>query len=419
MPVSRLSPDEVDFIMVMKKFKTSNCDIAKKLGVTEGAVRYRIKRRESGKKDGRKCRRSCLDRYRAIITHWIASYEEDKKRPPLKKLYETLWNQYGYRHSYDAVRRYVRKHFPKFWKKGLRIRVETPPGVLMQIDWKEDLRVQMGVLGRWIKVQALIFTPGFSRRPVVKIRGRKDLNAFINAHQAAFRDFGGLPEVIRPDCLKSAVIQWRGGKSVINPTYRRYLSGIGVSVFPSRPGYPEDKGKVEKRIQDVFSLLDFRHRVFKDMADLEHYVETEVERHSHTWRCGATGQTVAESFAYEKKYFKPLPETFPLLPLKERLCRVRRDGTVYFDYNYYQLPRDYVDHTVLCINSGTEIRIYHDGRLIRRFPYLPQAKGMVMMSEAALLDEAIHLSDTVRAWGLEVARRQVTYYQEILRGSAR
>jgi len=75
MPVSRLSPDEVDFIMVMKKFKTSNCDIAKKLGVTEGAVRYRIKRRESGKKDGRKCRRSCLDRYRAIITHWIACYE--------------------------------------------------------------------------------------------------------------------------------------------------------------------------------------------------------------------------------------------------------------------------------------------------------------------------------------------------------
>jgi len=120
------------------------------------------------------------------------------------------------------------------------------------------------------------------------------------------------------------------------------------------------------------------------MADLEHYVEKEVERRSHTWRCGATGQTVAESFAYEKKYFKPLPETFPFLPLKERLCRVRRDGTVYFDYNYYQLPRDYVDHTVLCMNTGTEIQIYHDGQLISRFPYLPQAKGMVMMSEAAV-----------------------------------
>jgi DNA-directed RNA polymerase specialized sigma24 family protein len=48
MPRSRLSPDEVDSIMKMKEVKYSNGEIASKLGVTEGAVRYRIKRCRSG-----------------------------------------------------------------------------------------------------------------------------------------------------------------------------------------------------------------------------------------------------------------------------------------------------------------------------------------------------------------------------------
>ena len=46
MPLSRLSPDEVDFIMKAKEVQYSNCEIAQRLGVTEGAIRYRIKRRE-------------------------------------------------------------------------------------------------------------------------------------------------------------------------------------------------------------------------------------------------------------------------------------------------------------------------------------------------------------------------------------
>jgi len=152
------------------------------------------------------------------------------------------------------------------------------------------------------------------------------------------------------------------------------------------------------------------------MADLEHQVNAVLDEMSHTWRCGATGLTVAESFTYERQNLRPLPENFPQLPLKEKTSRVRRDGTVYFEGNFYQVPRGYRDHAVLCMNTGTEIQIHHNGRVIGRFPYLPQAKGMVMLSEEALQDEEVHISDTVRAWSLEVARRQVAIYQDIIGG---
>jgi len=140
MPQSRLTPDDDDFIMNMKKVEYSNREIARKLKVCEGTIRYRIKRRQSDRKDGRKSKPSALDCFRAVIDQWIKDYEDSRRRPTLKTLYSWLVRDHGYERSYDAFRRYVRKHFPQLHKKGAWIRIETPPGALLLVDWKEDVR---------------------------------------------------------------------------------------------------------------------------------------------------------------------------------------------------------------------------------------------------------------------------------------
>ena len=70
--------------------------------------------------------------------------------------------------------------------------------------------------------------------------------------------------------------------------------------------------------------------------------------------------------------------------------------------------------SVLCINTGEEIIIYHQGEEVGHFPYLPGTKDMVMLSERAIIHRDNHLSDTVRQWALSVARRQVQIYEEII-----
>ena len=414
MPESKLSPDDVDFIMNMKKVEYSNSKIAENLEVSEGTIRYRIKRKQSGKEDGRKRKVSALDCFRAVIDQWIKDYEDSRRRPTLKALCGWLRRDHGYERSYDAFRRYIRKQFPEFHKKGARIRIETPPGALLFVDWKEDNLVQMGEPGRWVKVQVLCFTLGFSRKMVIRGSAKKDLAAFVHCHQEAFRAFDGLPEVIRTDCLKSAIVEWKGARSVLKESYKRYISGLGIEAFPSRPGTPEDQGKGEKRIRDLFSRMDFKHQVFKDMADLQRQFDAQIAELEKEWRCGATGLSVAESFAYERESLKPLSVDFPLFPLKEKRTTVKRDGTIYFDGNYYQVRGEYRDRTVLCVNTGEEIMIYHCGQQIGHFPYLPQARGMVMLSEQAIAAKDVYLSDTVRQWALEVAKRQVQIYQEII-----
>jgi transposase len=405
--------------MMMKKVKYSNCEIARKLGVTEGAVRYRIKREASGSKDLRKEKVSVLDRFSLLIRDWIRSYEGDRRRPTLKLLYDILHERYGYNRSYDALRRYVRRHFPVFYKKGSWIRVETPAGHLLQVDWKEDLKIQMGEAGNLVTLHAMIFTLAFSRKTVVLYRESKDLQTFINCHRESFYRFGGLPMVIRTDCLKTAITRWNGTETVLNPDYSRYISRLGIEAFPSRPGTPTDKGKVEKRIKDLFSRLDFKHTVYKDLSDLQKYSDDKLQELEQEWRCGATGYSVSESFAYEQKQLGELPICFPQIPVKESRSRVRNDGTVFFCKNYYQVPIEYRSKDILCINTGSEVVLYHEGEVIDRFDYLPYSEGMVMLSEKVLRDPGLKISNRVRQWGLEVASRQVEIYHEISNGGLR
>jgi transposase len=416
MPKRRLHSEDVDFIIKMKKVKYSNCEIAEKLGITEGAVRYRLKRCQSETPDRRKQKLSGLTRFDNIIKLWLECCADDCHRPAFKLLYERLRESYGYQGSYDAVRRYLRKHYGQFCSKRVKIRIETPPGALLQVDWKEDIAVQIGRAGNWVKLQALVFVLCFSRKTVVQFSEKKNFESFISCHQSAFVKFGGLPEMIRPDCLKSAITRWQGGHPVVNERYSKYLSRLGVEVFPSRPGTPTDKGKVEKRIRDFFDRLEIRHRVYGSIKELQERADAKLSVLELEWRSGATGLNVKESFRYEQEYLKSLPEDFPQLPVVEKRTRVRLDGTVFFCKNYYQVGCEYRDKNVLCINTGSEITIHHDGEEIGRYPYLPGAVGMVNLSQKALNNLDIKISEKVLQWALEVSRRQVEIYQEIIGG---
>jgi transposase len=141
-PSAKLHTEGLDFIMAAKKCELSNCAIARKLGVTEGAIRYQLKRKSLGLTDGRKDKPSRLDAYQGVIATWLEHFLEEGERPPLKKLFLALRTEYGLAASYDALRRFVRRSFPEATKRGQRIRIETPPGQLLQVDWKENVPVQ-------------------------------------------------------------------------------------------------------------------------------------------------------------------------------------------------------------------------------------------------------------------------------------
>jgi hypothetical protein len=63
------------------------------------------------------------------------------------------------------------------------------------------------------------------------------------------------------------------------------------------------------------------------------------------------------------------------------------------------------------------VSIYHKGTEVAKAPYLPMARGMLYLNEEAILSSQTPLSKQTQEWAVEVARRQIDYYEKILEGA--
>ena len=118
MPQTRLSAADADFVMKLNSIGYSNSEIARKLGVTEGAIRYRIKRRASSNPDGRTSKPSTLDAFREWIGAWIEDYQECRRRPTLRLLEQMLREHHGYRPVLRRVAAVYPETVPGFSQEG-------------------------------------------------------------------------------------------------------------------------------------------------------------------------------------------------------------------------------------------------------------------------------------------------------------
>ena len=68
---------------------------------------------------------------------------------------------------------------------------------------------------------------------------------WIDAHVNAFEFFGGVPEIIVPDQLRSAVSKPCRYDPEINTSYQHMASHYKTAIIPARPIKPKDKAKAE------------------------------------------------------------------------------------------------------------------------------------------------------------------------------
>lgn len=88
----------------------------------------------------------------------------------------------------------------------------------------------------------------------------------------------GVPEILVPDNLKSAVARACRYEPDLNPTYQEMAAHYGAAVIPARPRHPRDRAKVEVGVQIVERriLAALRHRVFFSLAELNQAIREEL-----------------------------------------------------------------------------------------------------------------------------------------------
>ena len=390
--------EEIVTMDILRRQGETNQDIALRLGITEGAVRYQLKRLADDAKDGR-AKLSRIEQLQLVevVDHWWKSQLEQlpkDRSPNVKELWTFLSDEYRYNGTYKSVQKYIAKRFPKLLKRPFR-RVETPPAAQTQSDWMDvpiRLRTDRGV--ELTTLYGFVMTLSHSRKSAVIWSTRMDQLAWHRVHNEAFKRIGGVAAVNRIDNLKTGVAHGSGVWGQINQAYSAYARTMGFHVDPHQVRQPQQKGKVERRV-GVFKSLDFR-RVFASIEELQRYTDETMLREAVVRKCPVTGDSVHATWLKERELLRPLPALMPEPFDLIKQAQVHKDCTIRFEGKTLSVPFRYVHKTVEVRGCSQVIQIVDPktGQIVQEYPR--NSKSLVQVDPACyeptqdeLLDDSI------------------------------
>jgi hypothetical protein len=190
--------------------------------------------------------------------------------------------------------------------------------------------------------------------------------------------FGGVPQTIVSDNLKSAVSRSSKYEPQINKSLKDFALHHKCAVNPTRAYSPQDKALVENAVNltyqriyypmrniTFFSLLELNKEI---MRLLEEYNDLLFQRKESSRR---------ELFqGFERSVLKPLP--LVAYQMKDyRRAKVQKMGYVYFspDKNYYSVPYRFIGRQTLIHYTKTWVEIFYNSERIATHHREP-AKGV-------------------------------------------
>jgi transposase len=346
--LAKLTREQIVTIEVLQQRGQSHCQTARILGVSEGSVRYHLRRACERAVDGRQkpSRIEQLGLTEAVAHWWQAQVEIlGKERPPsVQLLHDFLRAEYGYNGSYKSVRKFVRARYGRPPTRPFR-RVETPAGAQTQSDWGEFRQIDLGDADGPTTVYAFVMVLSHSRKEAVVWSRSMDQLAWHHVHNEAYRRLGGVAAVNRIDNLKTGIVHGCGAWGQINEQYRVYARTMGFHIDACEVRAPEQKGKTERRVGDCKGLnLAGRH--FDGLDGLQSWTDADRAARASKRICPVTGLSVAASWEAEKPFLRSLPELLPEPFDLVKTAPVHKDCIVHFEGRSYAVPFLYSGRTV-------------------------------------------------------------------------
>ncbi len=367
--MAKLTKDEIVTLQVLVQKGQSKRSVARQLKVSEGTVRYHLRRQAAAASDGRK-KQAQVEKLGLVevVEHWWQTQLDllpSGRSPNIQQLWQLLVEDHQYDGSYKSVAKYVRGKFAKPKLRPFR-RIETPPGAQTQSDWLEEKVKLDGIV---TKVYGFVMTLSHSRMTAVIWSLSMNQLAWHHVHNEAFKRLGGVAAINRIDNLKTGVAHGSGPWGKINESYRSYARTMGFHVDPHEVRQPQQKGKAERRVSATRQRLNLK-RNFTSLADLQAHTDQRLDRDVKTRKCPVTGKSVLETWQDEAKLLRPLPSTLPEPFDLIRTCPVHKDSTIRFEGRTYTVPFRYAYGSVEVRGCSGFIQIVDrkDGQIVKQYP---------------------------------------------------
>ena len=258
-----------------------------------------------------------------------------------------------------------------FGRRDVTVRVaDGEPGVECQIDFGRMGLIADPVAGRRRVVGALIFTACYSRHCFVWLSYQQRLVDVIEGCDAAWVFFGGVFQVVIPDCMKAIVVEADDVNPRFNQGFVEYAQSRGFVVDPARVRHPRDKARVERTVSYVRGSL-FAGEDFVDLADAQRRAERWCATTAGLRIHGTTQRRPAEVFAVEEQPHLLPPPLLPYdVPVYAR-PKVSRDHHVEVAKALYSVPGHLIGHRVEVRADAQLTKIFWRGALVKVHPRQP------------------------------------------------
>ena len=161
----------------------------------------------------------------------------------VQRVWQDLGEDYGYGHSYESVKRYVRGLRKKKRIVGV---MHHGPGEEAQVDFFQGAPTLHPDSGQWRRPWVFRMTLCCSRHGYEEAVWDQKIETFLRLHENAFLDLGGVVQVVRHDNLKSAVVRACLYDPEMNVIYAAFAKHRGFTPLPIRPRNPKENGKQER-----------------------------------------------------------------------------------------------------------------------------------------------------------------------------
>lgn len=303
------------------------------------------------------------------IPDWSAAHQELKHKFMTKQL---LWEEYTQRYpnrcySYsqfcDLYRQWVKKQkrsMRQLHKAGEKCFVDycgvTVPIVSPSTGEIRKAEVFVGVLGA-------------SNYTYAEATFTQSLPDWLASHVRMLEYFGGCPDMIIPDNLRSGVSRACRYDPDLNPSYHQWAEHYAVAVMPARPYKPKDKAKAETGVQIVerWILARLRRHTFFSLAELNQCIRALLEELNQKPFKQLPGNRNQAFETLDKPVLAPLPK-YPYQYVAIKPVKVNIDYHVQYEQHHYSVPHEYVGEKLELHASDAVVTAYFRQRAVASHP---------------------------------------------------
>ena len=303
------------------------------------------------------------------VPDWATVHQELKRKGMTKQL---LWEEYTaqYPNRCYSYSQYCDRYRQWLKQQKHSMRQTHKAGEKCFVDYCGPTVPIINPQTREVRTaQVFVAVLGASNYTYAEATWSQSLRDWLSSHVRTFEFFGGIPEMVVPDNLRSGVSKACRYDPELNPSYQQLAEHYQVAILPARPYKPKDKSKAEVGVQIVerWILARLRHHTFFTLAEANQCIRSLLEElNSRPFRrLPGNRQTAFETL--DQPALRPLPKQ-PYEYVEIRRCRVNIDYHIEFDQHHYSVPHQYVGEQVEVQASDHLVQVHFRQRQVASHP---------------------------------------------------